>query len=530
MLRGFTLASSDQLAIATRLVDRLKQAATEKFGADRVALHETHISWVLLIGDEGFKFKKPVDLGFVDFTSLARREFFCKEELRLNARLAPDLYLDVVPVTGTPDAPELNGDGESIEFAVRMRRFPEDALLSRVLADDRLLPSHIDDLAEQLADFHASIPVADNNTRFGSAEVLWQQIEANFSPIKQAIGDDQARHRPTDEVEHWTRREFDSLRETIETRKRNGFVRECHGDMHLGNMLLWNDRVTVFDCIEFNDELRWIDVMSEVAFALMDLAYRDRRDFGFRLLNRYLEHTGDYSGVRLLRLFAVYRALVRAKVAALRLAQDDSEEQAELVGEVDAYLRLATDIGGRSSPVLVITHGLSGSGKSSLTEQAIEQLRIIRVRSDVERKRQFGLKPLDHTSEQLRGDVYSTTTTVRVYERCRDLCAEVLAAGFPVIVDATFLKRDHRALFRELAADQGVKFHILQFRASDETLRARIQSRSRDASEANLDVLAQQLKSVEPLTDDELATATAIETEQPQARQQVIETLRSLLD
>jgi aminoglycoside phosphotransferase family enzyme len=280
----------------------------------RFDVRETHISWVLLTGLYAYKIKKPLDLGFLDFSTLENRRHFCEEEVRLNKRLADDLYLEVVAITGTPDRPELNGPGPAIEYAVKMIQFPEHNQLDKVLARGELQAPHIDLLAKTVADFHAGVPAARPDSSFGEPDSLYHPVQENFGQIEPLLEPHEDRSR-FEAVKAWSQRRFRQLHPALVRRKGDGYVRECHGDMHLANMAFFKGRLIVFDCIEFSENLRWIDVMSEVGFATMDLDARGQSRFGQRFLNRYLERTGDYAGLEVLRFYQTYRAMVRAKVA-----------------------------------------------------------------------------------------------------------------------------------------------------------------------------------------------------------------------
>ncbi len=489
---------------ALRLIEALRSPSAYDHPVEEIQLLQTHISWVLLTGELAYKIKKPVDLGFVDFTTLARRKFYCEEELRLNRRLAPQLYLGVVPVTGTLETPRMNGSGDTIEYAVQMRQFLQEALLSQVLARRELTAAHIDALATQVADFHGRIAVAPANKPFGTFECLQHELDEVFEHLELNT----KYNTPIKNLRTWCRQELAARKESLESRRRGGFVRECHGDMHLGNMLLFNGEPLIFDCLEFNEDFRNGDVLSEVAFTTMDLEDRGSPSLAHRYLNAYLEQTGDYSGLAVFRYYLVYRALVRAKVACLRLKQAGmaADEQRRIVTEYESYLTLAERFARPPHPRLTITHGPSGSGKTTQTQPLLETSGAIRIRSDVERKRLFGLNPLDRSDTRPGRDIYTAEATQRTYSRLAEATASVLRGGFSVIVDATFLKRHERAAFRRIAEELQVPFEILDFPASEETLRDRIVQRGQhaDASEADLSVLASQLRSREPLEPDEL--------------------------
>ncbi|MFC1684628.1 AAA family ATPase [Pseudomonadota bacterium] len=481
-------------------------------GIERI---ETHISTVLLVGEFAYKIKKPVDLGFLDFSTLARRKLFCEEELRLNGRLAPHIYLDAVPITGTLEQPRVGGDGPAIDYAVKMRQFPADALLSK--QPERLNPQLIDEIAAKVADFHGRIAVSDPTDGFGAPAAVFAPMEENFTQIRALLDDDQELLR-LDRLLAWTREQHRLLQETLEQRRRGGFIRECHGDMHLGNIAMDGDEILIFDGIEFNPNLRWIDIINEVAFLFMDLEEKGRSDLAWRFLNVYIRYTGDFEALPLLRFYLVYRAMVRAKVAAIRSGQAglSPEEKRALKAEYLAYVVQAEGYTRPSRPGLIINHGVSGSGKSTATIPLVGKLQAVRIRSDVERKRLAGLDPWAVTDSAVGQGIYSPGATEKTYGRLLELAEMVIKAGYVAIVDATFLRQVQRRPFYELARRLAVSFLILDFQAPEAMLRERIGLRlaaGADPSEANLEVLEMQLKGQEPLTVDEMEVAIGITPE-----------------
>jgi aminoglycoside phosphotransferase family enzyme/predicted kinase len=496
------------------LIHRLMRPESFPHPVERLELLETHISWVILTGPFAYKLKKPVDFGFVNFTTLDRRERFCHEELRLNRRTAAAMYLDVVPVFGPREQATLIGRGQPIEFAVRMRQFPQAALLPAALHDGRLRPEHLDRFALELARFQRNAAVADASMPFGEPDAVRQPIAGNFTVLT-TLPD---RADVVQRLRAWSDAEFDRLRTVFADRKRAGRVREGHGDLHLGNMVLLDDVVQAFDCLEFNDGLRWIDVISEVAFLVMDLQERGQPGLAARVLNRWLEQTGDYVGLATWRWYFVYRALVRAKVATLRLRQPDlsPDEMARQQLDLDKYLSLAERRTGPRPTAMVITHGVSGSGKSVVAEKLVEEFGAIRLRSDIERKRLYG-RWGDPIGEPLTGSMYCSDVTERVYgDRLSEAVPNILGAGFPVIVDATFLRRDLRELFTALARRLQVPFVILDVDADLAVLRERVAARQQagqDPSDADACVLDEQLQSREPLTDTERLSAISVRTD-----------------
>jgi hypothetical protein len=478
---------------------------------------ETHISWILLTGPYAYKIKKPVNLGFLDFSTLEKRRFYCHEELRLNQRLAPRHYVDVITIAGTSEQPVLNGTGPVVEYAVKMVQFPQDTQLDRVLARGALKDHHIDQLAQKLAAFHSDIRIAGPETTYGLPAHIHELVRSNFDQVFPTL-------RRTVDVDRlhtlrtWAEAEYGKQRHTLSMRKQNGFIRECHGDMHLKNIALIDGELLIFDCIEFNAELSWIDVISEAAFVVMDLDARGHPKLARRFLNAYLENTGDYEGLKLLRYYLAYRAMVRAMVDTIRAGQPglDEREKHKVLVESRRYIALAERYTQVARPALIITHGLSGSGKTSVAQSLLEtQPFVIRVRSDVERKRLYGLAADARTRSEADGGLYTDEVTRRTYVRLLELARTLLRSGFTVIVDAAFLKQRQRNAYRILAQRLGLSFFILDCQLSEDILLNRVLSRERegrDASEANAAVLTHQLATHEPLTDAEKGYAIIIDT------------------
>jgi hypothetical protein len=497
-----------------RLVQALLNPGCYDHPLAAVTVMETHISWVLLAGAFAYKLKKAVNFGFLDFSTLEKRRFYCSEELRLNRRFAPDLYLETVAITGSPEQPEINGSGEVFEYAVRMRQFPQAGLLSRIADQHQLVDGHIDEIITLVAGMHAQAGREVTDPDAGSPEDIRHWVDENFTHIRRSRLEP-LQQRQLDELENWCQEAFAARRDLLALRRQEGYVRECHGDLHLGNLAQVNQRITPFDCLEFNPRLRWIDVMSEVAFLAMDIEERGYPALAYRFLNGYLQHTGDYAGMRLLNYYRVYRALVRAKVAVLRSAQSDLDAagQAAAREEFAAYLALAVQYASPRPRAIIITHGVSGSGKSWWSERLSGQLGAIRVRSDVERKRLFGYRPDAATASGIDAGIYTADAGVRTYTVLAGLAQEVIDAGFPVIVDATFLKRAERDRFKDLAGKLGVPCIVLHCEASAGVLQARLRERQlpgRDPSEAGVEVLESQLDTQEPLQPDEFDDCSVV--------------------
>ncbi len=501
----------------SELLAALRDPAIYPWPVDAVEVIETHISTVFLAGDHVLKIKKPLDLGFLDFSTLERRGWFCEEEVRLNSRLAPDWYLRPVPISGTVAAPEIEGGGEPLEWGVLMRRFPQSALADARLDRGELPVNVMDGLARVVAEFHAEIPAAGPDTDYGTVDSVLAPMLQNFEQLREldAAGADPA---VLDALEAWVQTQGEELGELIDARFQGGFVRECHGDLHLGNIAWHEDEVIVFDAIEFEPYLRWIDVANEVAFVVMDLDHRGAYDHRHRFLNAYLEHTGDYGMMRLLRFYAAYRAMVRAKINGFMASQAEEGSEARQAArqQVTAYMALAQGYTQLRRPELVITHGLSGSGKTQVAGELVAAEGHLRLRSDVERKRLFGVAPEERRDDEPEAGLYTPEATERTYSHLEGLAREMLEAGWSVVVDAAFLDPRHREAFRALAEELECGFRILDVRAAPDVLRERVRARARagaDASDATVDVLEHQLADYEPLSGDEAALAQVIRTD-----------------
>ncbi len=510
------------------LLGNLQNSTLYSHPVTKFEVIETHISWVLLTGDYAYKIKKPVNFGFLDFSTLGKRHFYCNEELRLNRRLAPELYLEMVVITGDEEQPKINGNGPVFEYAVKMRQFPQSNLLNNLLKSGLLGGGYLDELAEVIANFHANVEIADDSMNFGMPDKIMKPVLENFLQIRQSL------IHPLNEglklLEEWSKLEYQRLVSVFEYRKKNGFIRECHGDLHLANIVLFANKIVPFDGIEFNNNLRWIDVMSEVAFLVMDLKAHQHQDFGFRILNSYLEHTGDYQGLQVLRFYCAYRAMVRAKINILNCQQHKDEQSfSEAYQEYNNYLQLASEYTQTTSRKLVICHGFSGSGKTVVSQLLLQHLPAIRIRSDVERKRMLGMEPEARSHSALGSGLYSPEINQQTYLNLLELAKNIINSGFSVIVDATFLKHQQRRLFLNLALELNVPLRIVSCQAKESVLRQRVINREqvgKDASEAGIEVLELQMRKTQPLFPEEKKLAVIVNTAKEIQIDQVIKKLQ----
>lgn len=468
-----------------------------------VELAETHISWVFLAGDCAYKVKKPVRLDFLDFSTLELRRHFCEEELRLNRHFAPELYLGVSTVNDDGQRIAIDGPGRVVDYAVRMRRFERrqelDAILARGAADAALLAGFGADLSA----LHSAAPVATPDVEAAATEAAIAANRDNFSALRRLLPADLAPR--LEALATWSEDKGRELAPLLARRAREGRCRECHGDLHAANIVCIDGRLVAFDALEFDPALRWIDVASDLAFLLMDLGARGHDELASAALDGWLSAGGDFEALAVLPWFMVYRALVRAKVAAIRHAAPGAGDGGR---EALHYLDEAARHALRHRPMLIITHGVSGSGKSRLAAGLLAPLGAVRLRSDVERKRLAGLPALASSG----GTIYTPAITASTYRRLQELATIAIGAGYTAIVDAAFLREAERSDFAALAGRLGVPFRILSATAPRQVLESRLAARRGDPSEAGAAVLALQVDTAQPLTPAERQRAIEVDT------------------
>ncbi len=519
------------MTVSQTLIAALQNPALYPHPVEGFRVIETHISWVILTGAYAYKLKKPVDFGFLDFTDLAARKHFCEEELRLNQRMAPELYLQVLPISGSPEAPRIDGVGEPFEYVLKMREFPQTQLLAEVQARGELTDAHIDALAEQIARFHLNTPHVPADHALNSAEAIVAPMRQNFEQIRPLLSE-AADLQQLDALEDWTEASIQRLRPLLEQRCQQGFIRECHGDLHLGNATLIDGKVVLFDCIEFNEPFRLIDIASDAAFLAMDLEDRGLKCQARRFINGWLERTGDYAALELLNLYKAYRALVRAKVSLFRLYQEqDAVQRKVILRQYRSYANLAESYSAIPSRFLAITHGVSAVGKSHVALRLVEALGAVRLRSDVERKRLHGEQP-EARQGQLDTGIYSQQASEATYQRLHQLAMTALQAGFSVVIDAAYLKRQQRQAAWQAAESTGVPFLILDCEAPDAVIAqwlAQRQAEGIDPSDATLEVVQTQRAGREPLSESELLHSRRVDTQDAGSLDDLVASIRQRL-
>ena len=494
-----------------------------------IQLIQTHVSYVLLTGDYAYKVKKPVDFGFLNYATLDKRRHFCQEELRLNQRTAAELYLAVLPIVQAGDrfqlASQPNPPADSIiDYAVQMRQFPQDALLTACFDRGELTESRLQALAQAIAVFHQTTVTSDYIRSFGEIASVRQSIDENYDQTEQYIGGPQTQQQ-FDETRHYTDRFFAERQDLFQDRMESDRIRECHGDLHLRNICDWQGRLWLFDCIEFNEPFRFVDVMFDIAYIVMDLLARERPDLSTCFLNAYAEASGDWDGLHILPLYVSRQSYVRAKVTSFLLNDPGipSEDKQSISETAALYYRLAWQLSQPRTGRLIIMSGLSGSGKTTLGRAIATALEGIHIRSDAVRKHLGGVPLYERGGD----DLYTPAMTAQTYDRLLSLGIKLAQDGYTVVLDAKYDRQDYRQAAIAQAQAAQLPLHLVHCDAPLDLLAARLQARTGDIADANADILRQQ--TFQPFSSDEQPYVISLDAAQSPANllQQTLATLKA---
>ncbi len=460
-----------------------------------VELVQTHVSYIFLTDRFAYKIKKPVDFGFLNFSTIDRRRFYCNEEVRLNSRLCPGTYLDVVEVRETPDGAGFSGQGKIIDYAVRMKRLPAERMLDRLLAEGKVFENEIRAIARTIATFHLHAEQGPEINSYGAIETIRANWEENFRQAGQFTDKTISSHALTS-MEKWVDGFIRANEDTFNGRIAGGFIRDCDGDIHMENINLGMDgNICIFDCIEFNARFRYSDTAADIAFLLMDLDINRRADLCAPFIEEYVDVTGDHGVTEVLDFYKIYRAFIRGKVESLRLLDlQISATDKEAAGErARNYFRLARGYIARKGlpPSLILTCGLTGTGKSFIGRELAFYLGVEIISSDVVRKELSGVAPTEHRHVRYGEGIYSDAVTARTYGALLESAEASLAAGRSVIIDATFRNRSDRDAFRNLAERRAARFYLIHTTCPEETTRQRLEAREtqgRDVSDGRWEI------------------------------------------
>jgi aminoglycoside phosphotransferase family enzyme/predicted kinase len=521
-----------------RLIEALSSPAAYPYPADSIEVHQTHISVVFLAGPFAYKVKKPVALGFLDFSTSAKRAFFANEEVRLNRRLAPSVYLGVVPICQVGENLKIEGSGEPIDWAVKMTRLPDESRLLNKVQRGEVDRGVIELFAERIAGFHASAAAGEAISAYGRFEVVARNARDNLAQASSLVGTTIC-SAVFDRVASLTERALAGLRPLIDARAERGVTRDTHGDLRLDHLYYFPERrppedVIVVDCIEFNESFRYADPIADMAFLAMDLIFHGRRDLADAFREAYLRAARDDEGRALLLFYTAYRAAVRGKVEGIKLSEQEIPLEEREAAQENARSHWLLALGELESPnkrpCLVLMMGLPGCGKSTLARGLAERAGFVVLRSDLVRKELAGLGPTFRASAAFETGIYSAEQTERTYAECVKRAEGLLLEGRRVIVDATFREDGRRRTFLALARRRCIPALALHCRADLFSIRKRLEERQGDVSDADWQVLVDVERRWEPLGEQTSPSTKTISNNGPQelALQQALEALREL--
>jgi len=460
---------------------------------DKVSLIQTQISFVFLTDEFVYKVKKPVDLGYLDYTTIEKRRFFCEKEVELNIRLCPNAYLGVAAITEQDGKITTFGEGRVIEYAVKMLRLPRESMMDNLIESGDVTPEMIDKLSQKIASFHEQAATGDEKDEFGSLDMIKQNTEENFSQSSKYIGTTLSQ-KQYDTIMKYTQSFIKHNEALFERRVREGRIRDLHGDLHATHICFCDD-ICIYDCIEFNDRFRYGDTASEIAFLAMDLDHYGQADLSRLFLKSYIKKSGDTELVKLLNFYKCYRAYIRGKVANFKLDDayigDSERETAKLTAQ--SYFHLAHSYT-RERPQAFITVGLVGSGKTTLAKELAGKLGLVILSSDVTRKRLASIPQTEHRYEDIDSGIYSPEFTEKVYQTLFEEAEGILKEGGSVIIDASFIKAGRRKEASELASLTGAEFHIIECVLDEEPSRKRLSGRFKEktASDGRWEIYLRQ--------------------------------------
>jgi len=492
----------------------------------KIELVQTQMSFVFLTDDYVYKVKKAVNLGYLDYTTKEKRHFYCQQEVELNRRLCPDIYLGVVPITRDRGAISVEGRGEVIEYAVKMRRLPQEAMMDVLLAKNQVSPEMLTRLAQKLVAFHRKAETNASISAFGEIKAVRKNTDENFDQTKKYIGKTISK----DEYQHikdYTDSFIEENASLFRKRIKEGRIRDCHGDLHAAHICFSND-ICIYDCIEFNDRFRYCDVASEVAFLAMDLDHSGRADLSRIFVDAYVAMSRDKELLTLLNYYKCYLAYVRGKVESFKL--DDPyiapAEKGQTRGVAISYFDLANSYI-RSRPVLFITAGLVGTGKTTLAQALAKRLGVVVISSDVTRKQLAGIPITEHRFEEFHSGIYSPEFSRKTYDKMFSEAGDILNDGDSVILDASFIKAEERLKAKRLAEEMGADFFIIECTLDEESIKQRLaRRRERETtSDGRWEIYQPQKRAFEPVIEASPAKHAIIDTSKP-----VEENIRQILN
>jgi len=510
------------------LVKALLEPKAYPEAPQRIELVQTQMSFVFLTDEDEYvyKVKKPVNLGFLDYTTLEKRRFYCQKEVELNRRLCPEVYLGVVPITRDRNNIFVEGKGEIIEYAVKMRRLPQEAMMDVLLVKNQVSPEMITAVAQKLAEFHQRAETNTNISAFGNIKVITKNTEENFNQTEKYIGKTTSPDR-YQHIKNYTESFIEKNAPLFRRRIKEGRIRDCHGDVHAAHICFASD-ICIYDCIEFNDRFRYCDVASEVAFLAMDLDHYGQADLSRSFVNAYIDRCQDEELRKLLNFYKCYRAYVRGKVESFKLddpyiAPDEKRQALEMAS---SYFDLAHAYT-RSRPILLITTGLVGTGKTALAQALAKRLGLVVISSDVTRKQLAGIPVTEHRFDEFDTGIYSAEFSGKTYDKMFSQTKDFLGDGGSVIIDASFIKAGERLKAKRLAEEMRADFFIVECSLDEKTIKQRLARRLEEGStsDGRWEIYQPQKRAFDPVVEVPPQNHVIIDTSKP-----VEENIRQVLD
>lgn len=522
----YNLIPDKKVSQLEALVEALLQPETYPHRPRQVELVQTQMSFIFLTGEYAYKVKKPVDLGYLDYTTLEKRYYFCQQEVELNRRLCPEVYIEVVPITFSRGKFQLGGNGKAVEYAVKMKQLPQERMMDRLLLADGVTGEMVTAVARRLAAFHEKAATSPKISTYGGLDAIRVNTEENFSQTEKYIGTTISR-RAYDLVRDYTNKFMEENQTLFEKRVAEGRIRDCHGDLHAAHVC-FTDGICIYDCIEFNDRFRYGDVASEVAFLAMDLDRFYRADLSRTFVNAYVQASGDNELLQLLDFYKCYRAYVRGKVEGFKLDDPFIADKGTALKAARSYFRLACRYA-RGKKLLLIVAGLVGTGKTTVAHGLARSFGLTVISSDVVRKDLAGIPPTERRFEPVDQGIYSEEFTRRTYDEMFARAEKLLKQGESVVLDASFKKRGHRLEARRLAQRTNAHFAALECVLDEPTVKARLEQRVREGSisDGRWEVYLAQKQDFEKIDEFSPQEHMVLDTAQPMSN--IVETVAERL-
>jgi hypothetical protein len=495
------------------LFDNLKNPKFYGPHVTSVQLLQTHISYVALTGTFAYKVKKAVNFGFLDFSTLDKRKYYCEEELRLNKRLCPEMYLDVLPITQKDGSLELDGNGPIVEYALKMKEFPQEFIMTNMLKQQKITEHTIDQICSLLIEFYTAQEPSEEITKYGELPAVRQNIDENFEQTKPMI------NTTVSKDTYWFIKDavtsfFERKKDVFGRRMKEGKIFDCHGDLHSGNIVVTNERIHIFDCIEFNDRFRFCDIASDIGFLAMDLDYLNFPYLSSHLIHRYVEKNADAGISSVLNFYKSYRAFVRGKVHGFQLNDPhiDQTKKKDVVKSAQKYFELSRYYAALFSldlhtnkPLLFLVSGLSGTGKSTIARKIAVDYHAVQINTDVVRKEVAGIDQFEQHHDQVDTGLYDPKRVDDTYEQVMKRAADVLKNGGNVVLDATFQKKKYRQMAHHIAMKHHSAMVIVECICPDDVVKKRLEDRvkKKSVSDGRWEIYLAQKTTFEPLTSEE---------------------------